>query len=292
MILNFGSINIDNVYAVESLPGPGETISATSYARFLGGKGINQSIAIAKSGGEVCHIGAVGQDGDWVLGEIAGFGVDTGSIAKLDGSTGHAVVVVDNQAENQIVISGGTNLTFSEGMVADALSAHSSENAWVLLQNETNLASHIVGSAREAGYKIAYAAAPFVAETTLDLLGKVDLLAVNEGEARQLASALDCKPEAIPVPQLLITKGSSGSVYINSEEQIKQDAFVVDAVDTTGAGDTFLGSFLARRSIGDGARTSLEYAAAASALQVTREGAAPAIPYYGEVMEFIRRNRD
>ncbi len=289
MILNFGSINIDHVYRVAALPQPGETLAAKSYARFLGGKGVNQSIAIAKAGGQVSHVGAVGQDGDWALDEITRLGVSTAAIERLDCATGHAIIFVDDAAENQIVIEGGANQQLSEAKIEQALSQADSANDWVLLQNETNLAEYIVEQASARGLSIAYAAAPFVAGITIKLLPRVRLLIVNEGEVRALAEALTSEANRLPVPECLITRGADGAELIIGGETHRQAAYVVEAVDTTGAGDTFTGSFLARYASGEAIANSLAYAAAASALQVTRTGAALAIPSAAEVESFKTR---
>lgn len=288
MIINFGSINIDRFYRVSTLPTAGETVSANSFETFLGGKGINQSIAIARAGGSVRHVGAVGADGDWVLSEIERLGVATSSIERLGGATGHAIVTVSDDAENQIIISSGTNVQFTEQMVEAALSDCNPDEDWILLQNETNLAEHIAKCAVERGFKIAYAAAPFVASTTLALLPHINLLAVNDVEVKALAGELGVSEAEIPVPELLVTRGAAGSQLRTAEEVFEQKAYSVDAVDTTGAGDTFLGNFLAQYCAGNGAETALQYAAAASALQVTQPGAATAIPAREAVDAFMK----
>ncbi len=288
MIINFGSINIDHVYRVPTLPEPGETLASRSYEKFLGGKGINQSIAIAKSGGEVLHLGSVGQDGDWALNEIKRLGVDTTQILMKDCATGHAIIFVSDNGENQIIIDGGANQTLEKAMVDDQLSCANPNTDWVLLQNETNLAETIIESASKLGFRIAYAAAPFVAETVIKLLPKVTLLALNAIEAKALAHALDTDESNIPVKQLLITRGEGGSELWLESRLLKQPAFRVAAVDTTGAGDTFLGSFLSCYDRDNNAHSALEYAAAASALQVMRAGAALAIPDAKDVHQLIQ----
>ncbi len=290
MIFNFGSINIDHVYRVATLPKPGETLIAKSVEDHLGGKGINQSIAISKAGGEVCHIGAVGEDGNWALAQIGKNGVGTGEIAMIDGKTGQAIINVDDSGENEIVVFSGANARLSLEQINTAL-AQAGPQDWVLLQNETNLALQIVSTAKARGCRLVYSAAPFVAETVLKLLDQTDLLVVNEGEAAALAEMLDTSPDAIPVPELIVTRGSNGASYRGPHGEIEQSAFAVTAVDTTGAGDTFLGSFLALYAGGQCAANALEYAAAASALQVTRHGAANAIPVNDEVIEFLEKNR-
>ncbi|MDJ0614286.1 MAG: ribokinase [Rhizobiaceae bacterium] len=286
MIFNFGSINIDHVYRVASLPKPGETLSAISYDRYLGGKGINQSIAISKAGGNVCHVGAVGGDGDWALDQIERLGVGITQIVQVDAPTGNAIINVDDAGENEIVILSGANACLSADQVSRVLEQASGDD-WVLVQNETNLVPDIVLEAKRRELRVVYSAAPFVADVTVSLLDKVDLLVVNEGEADALALALDAEVGSIPVPEVLITKGSTGSRLQTTSKVFDQTAFGVEAVDTTGAGDTFLGSYLARIDLGETQEAALRYASAASALQVTKPGAATAIPEEADVLRFI-----
>jgi len=283
MIINFGSINIDHVYRVAHLPKAGETLPAQRYQKFLGGKGINQSIAITKAGAEVVHVGAVGTDAQWAMQAIESFGINTAAIACAEAATGHAMIVVDDAGENQIVIEGGANQCLQESAIKQALANADPQHDWVLLQNETNLAEFVVDQARAQGLRVAYAAAPFVAQITVELLPKIELLALNAGEAAALAQALGCTETQIPVPELLITRGHEGSEWIARGHSQRQAALAVEALDTTGAGDTFLGSFLARYALGESVTQALRYASAASALQVTRAGAASAIPEADEV---------
>ena len=287
MIFNFGSINIDHVYRVPHLPEPGETLTASSRETHLGGKGINQSIAISRAGGNVIHIGAVGPDGDWALQAVRDLDVGTDAISKVDAPTGHAVIYVDDDAENEIVILAGANACLTENQIRETME-HASSDDWVLVQNETNLVPQVVAAAKHAGCKVAYSAAPFVADVAISLLEKIDLLVVNEGEANALSDALGVEVHRIPVSEVLITKGSKGASFKHSQGILEQDAFKVMPVDTTGAGDTFLGSFLARLDLGNEACEALEYAAAASALQVTQVGAATAIPDQAGVLEFLK----
>jgi len=288
MVINFGSINIDHVYSVIALPKAGETVLSKSYEKFLGGKGVNQSIAIAQAGSEVIHVGAVGSDGNWALSEIEKLGVKTSSILKLECATGHAIITVGDDAENQIILAGGANQEFTEIQINEALENGNSQTDWVCLQNETNLSLYITEKAKAAGYKIAYSAAPFIAETTIRILPHVDLLAVNEGEATELAKTLGLSLKDIPVPQLLTTKGTEGAEFKSGNSTTTQSAFSVEAVDTTGAGDTFFGCFLAEYSKKPDIQSALRFAAAASALQVTKPGAATAIPARAEVMKFLQ----
>jgi len=289
MIFNFGSINVDHVYRVAEMPSPGETLTAASYRKLLGGKGINQSIAIARAGQVPVHIGAVGSDDGWTMEQVKNFGIDTTLIAQSVHPTGHAVIYVDDAGENQIVIFGGANRDLKPAQIKKAFETCTGADHWVLVQNETNLLADIVDQAKSAGFKIAYSAAPFVADTVAQVIDKIDLLAVNEIEAQETARLLGVAVSDIAVPELLITRGSHGVEFHSHGDVHHQPAFQVEAVDTTGAGDTFLGSFLAHHCHGIEITRSLRYASAASALQVTRPGAAVAIPAREEVETFLKQ---
>ncbi|MEO1161510.1 MAG: ribokinase [Pseudomonadota bacterium] len=291
MIFNFGSINVDHVYRVAEMPLPGETLTAGSYRKLLGGKGINQSIAIARAGEVPVHVGAVGSDDQWTLDQVKNFGIDTGHIVQSAHPTGHAVIYVDDAGENQIVIFGGANQDLQPAQIDTAFKSCDGDNHWVLVQNETNLLADIVDQAKTAGFRIAYSAAPFIAETVAELIDKIDLLAVNEVEAQATARLLGVAVSQIAVPEILITKGSKGAEFHSHGETHHHPAFQVDAADTTGAGDTFLGSFLAGHSQGTEIDQSLRYASAASALQVTRPGAAVAIPAREDVEIFLKQQK-
>ncbi|MEM8838387.1 MAG: ribokinase [Pseudomonadota bacterium] len=288
MIINFGSINVDYSYRVSQMPKPGETVQAKSFDRFLGGKGANQSVAISKSGGRLQHIGIVGNDGDWAVSKFAEYGVDTSRVIKVDMPTGHANIMVDDAGENVIVIVNGANHGFTHEIIESTLEDLDDGNQhWVLLQNETNLTEDIVSSACGMGYKIVYSAAPFVAEKTLPLLPFIDLLVVNDIEAATLAQNLNVHVPDIPVPALLVTKGEKGACYFNNDGEIEQEAFSVPVLDTTGAGDCYLGAFLAMLDLGQPLSEALKFASAAAAIQVSRRGTAEAIPDRNEVYSFL-----
>ncbi|MEO9876977.1 MAG: ribokinase [Anderseniella sp.] len=291
MIFNFGSINVDHVYRVAEMPSPGETLTAGSYSKLLGGKGINQSIAIARAGQTPVHIGAVGSDDGWTMEQVKNFGIDTALIAQSEHPTGHAVIYVDNAGENQIVIFGGANQDLKPAQIDNAFKTCDGNDHWVLVQNETNLLADIVDQAKSAGFKVAYSAAPFVADTVAELIHKIDLLAVNEIEAEATAELLGVTVPEIAVPEILVTRGSRGVEFLSHGDVHHQPAFQVDVTDTTGAGDTFLGSFLAHHCHGVEIAQSLRYASAASALQVTRPGAAVAIPAREEVETFLKQRK-
>lgn len=289
MILNFGSINIDNVYRVSQLVTAGETISAKSFDRFLGGKGVNQSIAAHRAKGDVKHVGHIGHD-RWISDQLTSMDIDLDFIVETDHPTGHAIISVDDAGENEIVIFSGANLAFSLPDCQDVLAKFTQGSPWVILQNEINLSADLARIAKDMGYKVCYSAAPFDAQKVRDILPYLDLLALNETEFADLQAALGKGPSDLGVDMVLVTLGAKGAKLHMGDDIIAQNSFPVTPIDTTGAGDTFLGSFIARFDAGNDAATSLQYAAAASAIQVTRMGAAPAIPHEADVLEFLESN--
>ena len=193
-IFNLGSINIDLIYRVTHFPAPGETMTTLEHERMLGGKGANQSIALARAGADIRHIGATRAEDGWLRAEMRRAGVDISGVQNSDLATGHAIVTVSADGENQIMLYPGANHTIDMARASEAL-AKAGPADWALLQNETNGAGEFVAAARERGMKIAYSAAPFDAELTASLLPQTDLLVVNEGEAAALSDMLG-KPAA------------------------------------------------------------------------------------------------
>ena len=288
-IYNLGSVNIDHVYRVPHLPMPGETLASSSFQSGLGGKGANQSIAIARAGGQVFHIGAIGSDGGWLADKMADAGVDTRFLSVIEVSTGHAIINVDDEAENTIVLYSGANRALTEMHVNKALS-DAGAGDWLLLQNETNMGAYAASLAKDKGMKVAYAAAPFDSDAAAAMLPMTDLLAVNDIEAAQLSEALGVDAANIPVNQMLITRGADGATLQTGGEADFVKASRVEPVDTTGAGDTFLGYFLCSLDMGRTPQDALLHATAASAIQVTNLGAAEAIPTLSDVNEFLKVN--
>lgn len=285
-VFNLGSINLDHIYQLDHLPRPGETMAADQLVSMLGGKGANQSIAIARAGGRVHHIGAVGPAGVPLLAVFEQSGIDTGSIARLDEPQGHAIVMVEaGSAENQIILLPGSNQKIASHQIDEAL-AKASPADWALAQNETNLVDSWLRQARQKGMNICYSAAPFIPEITLALLELTDLLIVNEGEAAALSAARGCSPEALGLTHLVITKGAGGADYMGVAGRFSLPAPKVKPVDSTGAGDTFLGYMLAGLDRGLEVKPAMELAIKASALMVTRHGTAEAIPNLAETEAF------
>lgn len=277
-IYNLGSINADYTYTVPALPGPGETVAATDMRRGLGGKGANQSIAASRDGARVVHIAAVGPDGDWAVDLLADAGCRVDHIARIDMPTGHAIINVDAQGENAIVIFSSANTAQDQARIDAALSTAGPGDI-LLLQNETNLVTETAHSARQKGLRVIYSAAPFDAEAVARVLPLIDLLVLNEVEADQLQAA----GIATGAVDLLVTAGSRGARLSN----IVVPAFQVEPVDTTGAGDTYLGVFAAGLDAGLDPAAAMRRAAAAAAIQVTRPGTAEAIPTRAEIDAFL-----
>lgn len=288
MIWNLGSINIDHVYLVPHLPAPGETLAASGYAVGLGGKGANQSVAAARAGARVVHIGAVGAEGLWARDRLAGFGVDVAGVAVLEVPTGHAIITVDPGAENSIVIFPGANQALELAAVRAALEGIGPADT-LLVQNETAHAPAAAALARAQGARVICSAAPFDLAAVQAMLPHTSILALNAVEAGQLCAALGCSLENVPVPELLVTRGKDGAEWLSNAtgERASVPALKVQAVDTTGAGDTFAGYFAAALDKAQTPSQALTLAAAAAALKVTKPGAAEAIPSLSEVTDFL-----
>jgi ribokinase len=271
-VINFGSLNIDLVYHVREFARPGETISATGFARFAGGKGLNQSVALARAGAEVFHAGAVGADGGFLLDVLRESGADCSAVAvDPEVPTGHAVIQVADSGENLIVLYPGANHRITPELTERAL-ANAEVGDILLLQNEISSIPGIMRAASKRGMRIFFNPAPMtsaVAEYPLEL---VDTLIVNETEWEAVAG---CQlPSAL---NILKTLGARGAVY---NDDIRVPADHVDrVVDTTAAGDTFIGYFIAELLRGAGVSAAMTTAAAASAWCIQRPGASPSIPW-------------
>jgi ribokinase len=286
-IYNLGSINIDHVYRVPHLPGPGETLAAISYSTGLGGKGANQSVAAALAGAVVHHLGAVGEGAGSALALMRARGVDVAHVATVAEATGHAVINVDGAGENAIVIHAGANQAQSEAGIVAAL-AGAGPGDTLLLQNETSHQVAAAELARARGMRVIYSAAPFDVGAVRAVLAHVSLLVVNAVEAAQLEAALGVPVADLPVAAVVITRGAKGAEWIaKGEAPLFVPAFPAEAVDTTGAGDCFAGSLAAALDAGQTPQEAMRYAAAAAAIQVTRRGASGAMPTRDEVLALL-----
>ncbi|WP_417242135.1 ribokinase [Celeribacter sp.] len=286
-IYNLGSVNIDHFYTLPHFPKPGETLHASDHALGLGGKGTNQSVAAAKAGAQVFHIGAIGKDDDWVRERMNSYGVDTTYVHDVAGVTGHAIINVDAAGENTIVLQPGVNVKQDAEAVLDAID-NAQEGDTLLLQNETNLQDHAARFALVKKMRVIYSAAPFDVTAVTNVISDVSILVMNSVEAAQLTSALGVTLDKLPVPQLIVTLGSKGAMWRSNEtgEVIEVSVPKVTPVDTTAAGDTFIGYVAAGLDEGLTIKDAMEWASQAAALKVTRKGTADAIPTADEVAAF------
>lgn len=282
-IYNLGSINADYVYRLPTLVQPGETISAKSLDVGLGGKGANMSVAAARGAARVVHIGCVGPDGDWTVQRLTEYGVDTRHIGRGQ-HTGHAIITVDDHGENAIVIFAGGNNEITSDQIGAALSDALVGDIFVT-QNET--VGQVTGAkmARDLGLRVCYAAAPFSAEAVQSVLPYLDLLILNEIEAAQLEAALGRHLEELGVSDVIVTLGARGCCWIGANGSVDFDAISVEAVDTTGAGDTFTGYVLAGLDRGMPMEQAIGLATRAAAIMVTRHGTADVIPDLKDIQD-------
>ncbi|MBD3243256.1 MAG: ribokinase [Chitinivibrionales bacterium] len=288
-VLNYGSLNIDHVYAVDHFVRPGESLPSRSYAMHPGGKGANQSTAMALAGADVAHAGKVGRDGAWYRDRLAECGVDVQHVDIVDTPSGHAMIQVNPQGENAIVLYGGANREIAEADAARVLGAFSAGD-FLLLQNEISAIPAIMRTATERGLRIVFNAAPMHAEVKSYPLELVDLFIVNEIEGAELTGetntdkVLDAMLATFPKAGTVLTLGSKGARYGRGDTRLSAEAHRVHAVDTTAAGDTFIGYLLAELANGGEMQQALEMGCAAAAVCVTRPGAASSIPRRDEVV--------
>lgn len=293
-ILNFGSMNLDYVYRVDTFIQPGETKSSQSLMVNCGGKGLNQSIAAAKAGNEVVHCGVVGNGGEMLENQLAANGVDTSYLAHSAEQCGHAIIQVDDKGQNCILLYGGTNRLLTEEYIANVLDSFGGEGM-VLLQNETNLVGHIIAEAHKRGLKTALNAAPMEEGVKSYPLELLDWLIVNEVEGKQIAGC-DSEEEIIGIlkekyPQcsVLLTLGSRGARCYTEGKEYRIGCFDVEVVDTTAAGDTFSGYFLYGVLNGKSIPYALLLATTASAIAIGKAGASDSVPYLAQVEEAMER---
>lgn len=288
-VLNFGSLNIDYVYPVNEFVRPGETKAAPELQINCGGKGLNQSIALARAGVETWHAGLIGPEGRFLKEELAQSGVHTECVWELKAPNGHAIIQVDSKGQNCILIYPGTNAMLTETAIRSVLPYFVPGDV-VLLQNETNMVPEIIEEAVACGLEVAFNAAPISEAVRAYPLEKLRWLFVNEIEGAVLSG--EQEPEEIlralrqrcPDTEIILTLGKQGSIWAGRDGIRRCPACAVDAVDTTAAGDTFTGFFL-RGVLGEETGLApLELATVASGISVTRSGAAKSIPTLEEVL--------
>ena len=268
---------------------PGETLMAFKRDVYCGGKGLNQSIAMSRAGLQVNHAGCIGAEGMMLTDLLKENDVNVDAVEVLMESTGHAIIQVDASGQNCILLYGGANRLLTKEYIDDVLKDYGKDDI-LLLQNEVNNLDYIIDSAYEKGLQIVLNPSPY--DSALDAcdMTKISLFLLNEVEGKQMTGyeepddILTKLSKIYPNAKVVLTLGENGSVYQYDGERYAQKAYSVDAVDTTAAGDTFTGYFIAGMVEGKSPKECLDLAAKASSIAVTRQGAAPSIPYRNEVM--------
>lgn len=290
-LLNFGSLNYDYVYSVDRILIPGETRAAERMETFCGGKGLNQSIALARAGAAVCHAGYVGEDGGALVRTLRENGVDTSFVKTLKGKSGHTVIQVDRNGQNCILLYGGANRRMEERDAARVFSAFGPGDL-VLLQNEINGTAKLIEMAARRGMRVVYNPSPCDDAALRCDFSRVALLFINEvegggitGETRA-EKILDVLRTRFPKTAAVLTLGEAGAFYQDARRRVWHGIYPLPAVDTTAAGDTFTGYFLAATAAGQSVERALELASRAAAVAVSRKGAAPSIPTMEEVLRY------
>ncbi len=293
-IINFGSLNLDYVYTMPHFVQPGETLSAADYQVYCGGKGLNQSVAASKAGASVVHAGMLGDAGGMLLEFLRDSGVNVSQIGHTQTPQGHAVIQVSESGENCIILFHGSNYEVSEAYI-DSVLQTVKPGSYVILQNEISNLPYVIEQASRAGCRIVLNPSPFDESLKKLDLNQICWLILNEIEAEEMTGTQE--PEQVfaslkksaPDLGVVLTLGSRGSVCSADGECIHQEIFPVRAVDTTAAGDTFTGYFIAALDEGKSLREAMRFAAAASAIAVSRSGAAPSIPEKAEVEAFLEQ---
>ncbi len=296
-VLCFGSLNIDYTYKVPHFVKKGETLASERLQVFGGGKGLNQSVALAKAGTEVYHAGSIGQDGMFLLDMLKDAGANTDFVKILDTvRTGNAIIQNDKSGDNCIILYGGANQAITREQV-DEVMAHFESGDYLVLQNEINELGYIVEKAHEKGMTIVLNPSPMNEKILALPLDVINYFILNEVEAAQILGKEDKGEESweqiaddllkkFPQATIVLTMGSEGSVFKNQKETVCQSIYKVQAVDTTAAGDTFSGYFIGGILSGLSAKEAMDQASKASAIAVTRKGAAPSIPLLAEVQNY------
>ena len=293
-IVSFGSLNLDHVYSVPHFVAPGETLMSEDYKVCYGGKGLNQSIAAARAGAGVVHTGMVGRGGEILSDYLGENGVDTSLLEKSPVPQGHAIIQVSSSGENCILLYPGSNHAVTREYV-DRVFKKLQGPGYVILQNEISQLSYIIHRAAAAGFRVVLNASPYEDSLKELDLGKLSWLLINEiegscftgeHEPERIISSLREKYAQLGV---VLTLGSRGCICDKGGERVTHGIFKVPVVDTTGAGDTFTGYFVAALAKGFGLAEAVRYASAAAAMAVSAPGAAQSIPEFAAVEEFLSR---
>lgn len=292
-ILNIGSLNLDYTYAVTHFVKGGETLASLSREVHCGGKGLNQSIALARAGAQVYHAGCIGADGGILKNILCDSGANVSLVKEVDTATGHAIIQVDPCGQNCIIIFSGANNAISESDI-DGYLADFDKGDILLVQNETSSLSYAIEQAAKKGMRVALNPSPISNElinspalkyVSWFILNELEGYALSgEREAEKICTALH---EKYPKSRIMLTLGADGCIYYDGETFARHGIYPVTAVDTTGAGDTFAGYFIGCMARGETLERTLTLSSMASAISVSRPGAASSIPTLQEVYQAL-----
>lgn len=287
-IYSLGSVNIDYVYGVDHFVRAGETLSSSQMNIYPGGKGLNQSIAAARAGGAVLHGVVLGDNGVFLLETLSNSGVDTSRIETVGGSCGHAIIQVDKSGQNSILLFPGTNYSVDKAY-AQRFLRDAEAGDFLILQNEISALGEIMELAHEKKMQIALNPSPLGDNISKLPLQYVKWWFCNEIEGAALFGGENVDAltrnflSQYPDANLILTLGKDGSIFVNRTQRIAQPIYPVQAVDTTAAGDTFAGYFIAAVAEGKEIAFAMDLAARASSITVSRPGASSSIPYRREL---------
>ena len=290
-ILCYGSLNIDMIFTVPHFVEAGETLSSSSMTRSAGGKGANQAAALAKAGCETYMAGKVGKDGQFLVDILDDFSVDCSNVMVTDNPSGQAIIQLASNNQNAIILLPGENKNIKKDEIDNVLGKFSAGD-WIVLQNEINQIGYIMEKAAERNMRICFNPAPFEDSVRSLPLNLVELLIVNEIEGAGLAGTKGDYEEIAkhlaslyPKQEIIMTAGSMGAYYAGREGFIYQPIIDYPVVDTTAAGDTFIGYYLASCIRGLCVKDALYYASKASGIAVSRHGAMQSVPVKDEIFQ-------
>jgi ribokinase len=292
-VLVFGSLNIDLIFSVDHIVRPGETISSSALEKSAGGKGANQAASLAKAGMETYMAGKIGGDGEFLLELLRSYGVNTDHVAQYEGATGQALIQLDKNRQNAIVLFSGGNALITDDEVNRTL-AQFGPGDIVVLQNEINRTAEVMRAAKKRGLKIYLNPSPYDEKINKLSLDLADAFFVNEIEGAALANLpqgssfpaiLEKLVKKFPHAEIILTAGKDGAFYGFNAIREKGDIIDLPVADTTAAGDTFTGYFIAARARDLPVREAQALACKASSIAVSRKGAMVSIPFSKEVFD-------
>ena len=302
--LVIGSLNMDMTVKVEELPKLGETIFGNDFYESCGGKGANQAVAVSKLGMKTEMIGMVGKDsqGEKLIQNLNKYGIISDNVIKSDELTGRAIITVDKKGDNNIIVIPGSNFKITKEHIQDKQDVIASSDV-VILQNEipSETVEFSLLKAKELGKITIFNPAP-ARKLSGEVFKNTDYLILNETEMEEIfeikfndeeyTEKISIKKKEYGIKNIILTLGDKGSILFSEDNNIKKyGVYKVKAVDTTAAGDSFIGAFTMKICELGNPDEAIKYATAVSAIVVTRQGAQDSIPTREEIEKFIEENK-